>query len=173
MAQGKNNRLLNLFLIVIGIIGFVIYIALATHPGRVFRNESDAMLPNYFAGQYVTVVAIEPGKLQRGDVIVFHNPDFPSEDFLKRLIGMPGERVEIKQGKLWINEEPIQESYEIIANEPTYDFGPVDVEQDEFFVLGDNRPNSKDSRIIGPIPAELVVGIVKFTWWENLLNGSL
>lgn len=83
---------------------------------------------------------------QRGDIVVFPLPDDESQNYLKRIIGLPGDTVEIKDGKVYINnsEEPLQEDY--LKEKPTGDYGPYEVPEDSYFMLGDNRNISLDSR---------------------------
>lgn len=86
---------------------------------------------------------------ERFDIIIFEYPDDNSQLFIKRLIGLPGETVEVKDGKVYINgaEEPLDDSFvKETPNGGYYDFGPVTVPEDSYFMLGDNRNNSKDSR---------------------------
>lgn len=80
----------------------------------------------------------------RGDIIIFKWPDDESQTFIKRVIGLPGETVKISNGKVYINGEPIEEDY--LNEDMKGDFGPYIVPEDSYFVLGDNRNNSKDSR---------------------------
>lgn len=83
---------------------------------------------------------------QRGDIVIFHLPDDESQNYLKRIIGLPGETIEIKDGKVYINnsEEPLQEDY--LKEEPYGDYGPYEVPENCYFMLGDNRNISLDSR---------------------------
>lgn len=83
---------------------------------------------------------------QRGDIVVFPLPDDESQNYLKRIIGLPGDTVEIKDGKVYINnsEEPLQEDY--LKEKPTGDYGPYEVPENSYFMLGDNRNISLDSR---------------------------
>ena len=81
---------------------------------------------------------------ERFDIIIFKYPDDESVDYLKRIIGLPGETVEIISGKVYINGELLDEPY--LSEEPTGDFGPYQVPEDSYFMLGDNRAVSKDSR---------------------------
>ena len=83
-------------------------------------------------------------KNRRGDIVIFKYPDDESVDYLKRIIGLPGETVEIISGKVYINGELLDEPY--LSEEPTGDFGPYQVPEDSYFMLGDNRAVSKDSR---------------------------
>ena len=81
---------------------------------------------------------------ERFDIVIFKYPDDESVDYLKRIIGLPGETVEIIRGKVYINGELLDEPY--LSEEPTGDFGPYQVPEDSYFMLGDNRAVSKDSR---------------------------
>jgi signal peptidase I len=83
---------------------------------------------------------------QRGDIVVFPLPDDESQNYLKRIIGLPGETVEIKDGKVYINnsEEPLAEDY--LKEKPTGDYGPYEIPENSYFMLGDNRNISLDSR---------------------------
>ena len=83
---------------------------------------------------------------QRGDIVVFPLPDDESQNYLKRIIGLPGDTVEIKDGKVYINnsEEPLQEDY--LKEKPSGDYGPYEVPENSYFMLGDNRNISLDSR---------------------------
>ena len=116
-----------------------------------------AMEPNFHDGQIVEVEEVTVEDLQRGDVILFTVQD--GKQYLKRLIGLPGETVEIRAGKVYINGEVLDEPY---IKEPAPSNLPVRiVEADRYFVLGDNRNNSADSRAFGSIPSESILGRVK------------
>jgi signal peptidase I len=100
---------------------------------------------------------------QRGDVIIFNPTDSQKKQnfndaLLKRIIGLPDETLEVKQGKVFINNKPLQENY--IKEEPDYNYGPVTVSSDSYFVLGDNRNNSYDSHYWGFVPRENIIGKV-------------
>jgi len=100
-------------------------------------------------------------ELQRGDIIVFHANK--QDDYIKRVIGLPNEKVEFKDNKLYINDQLIEEDY--LNNTRTDDVSPVVVPEGTIYVLGDNRLNSTDSRILGPISLDQVVGRVKLQLW--------
>lgn len=101
---------------------------------------------------------------QRDDVIVFTPPTGTDADFLvKRVIGIPGDEIDIRGGQVWVNGEPRDENFPVTkSNGGTY---PQTLEDDTFFVLGDNRSRSNDSRTWGPLPAENVIGRVWFGYW--------
>lgn len=102
---------------------------------------------------------------KRGDIIVFHSPE--NNDWIKRVIGLPGDQVEMKNGELHINGEVFKEEY--LHDVITPDFEKVDVPEGMLFVMGDNRYNSKDSRnpFVGPIPMDSVVGKAQFVFWPT------
>ncbi len=113
---------------------------------------------------------------ERGDVIVF-NPteslkqqDF-HEAFIKRIIGLPGETVLVSEGKVYIDNQPLQEKY--IEEKPEYDYGPVTVPKGQYLVLGDNRNNSYDSHYWGFVPKENIVGRAYVRFWPPQRIGPI
>lgn len=130
-----------------GIIASVVAIFVVTFLLQISRVEGISMQPTLRGGDYTLVNKLtyrwNPPK--RGDVVVFQAPDNPRADYIKRVIGLPGETVEVKDGKVLINGQPLSESYEFAA--PTYDFPPAQVPPDCLFVLGDNRNRSYDSHL--------------------------
>lgn len=100
---------------------------------------------------------------ERGEIVIFQHPDHPKETWVKRVIGMPGDLVEIRAGRVWINNEPLQEDY--IEDEVMFDYGPVSVPAGQYFVLGDNRDNSLDSRYWGYLPQEYIEGSPVLIFW--------
>jgi signal peptidase I len=110
--------------------------------------------------------------MRRQDIVVFKYPNNLSQDFVKRAIGLPGEKLEIKNKQVYINDKPIEEKYkvhsdsQVIAKNDTYNysdgirdnFGPVVVPPDHLFVMGDNRDNSMDSRYWGFVPFSYIKG---------------
>lgn len=138
-----------------------------------YRIENHSMEPNFYEGQFVLVnkLAYRLGQPDRGDVIVFHNPNNPNEDYIKRIIGLEGDTVEIHDQTVFINGQPLPEPFphnEISLGEVD---GPVTVGDEQLFVMGDNRPNSSDSRIIGPIGKDLVVGQAWLRIWPPNVFG--
>jgi signal peptidase I len=96
-------------------------------------------------------------------VIVFHYPRDPSRDFIKRVIGLPGDTVEVRGGQVIVNGETIDEPYD--PSPGTYDSDPVTLPEDQLFVMGDNRNNSSDSHIWGALPMENVIGKAVVSYW--------
>lgn len=106
-----------------------------------------------------------------GDIVVFHAE--ATRDYIKRVIAVAGDTVEVKNDQLLINGNPVEEPYLAQKREEakrlgeplTQDFGPVKIPEGHIFVMGDNRPNSHDSRAIGPVSVSTVVGRAEFTFW--------
>lgn len=113
---------------------------------------------------------------KRGDVVVF-NPtkalqekDF-RDAFIKRVIGLPGETIQVKTRKVYVNGQAIKEKY--IFEDPNYDYGPVTVPEGEYLVLGDNRNNSYDSHYWGYVPKEKIIGKAFVRFWPFNRLGAL
>ena len=101
---------------------------------------------------------------QPGDIVVFKFPLDPSRNFVKRLIATGGDTVEIKDSVLYINNKPVQENY-LPAGLQFQDYGPKTVPEDFYFMMGDNRNNSDDSRVWGFLDKELIVGKAEVIYW--------
>lgn len=125
-----------------------------------YRIESHSMQPNFYEGEFILVnkLAYRLGAPERGDVLVFHNPNNEDEDYIKRIIGLPGDNLDIHNGTVFINGKPLVEQYPINEIPPSSTYGPVVIEPDHLFVMGDNRPQSQDSRSFGQLSEDLIVG---------------
>src|SRR4028119_283692 len=104
----------------------------------------------------------------RGDIVVFSPTDTLKaqkfkDAFIKRLIGLPGDKVEVKGGRVCVNDQPLKENY--IEEKPNYDFGPVRVPPNQYLVLGDNRNNSYDSHYWGFVPRDRIIGRAVVRFW--------
>jgi signal peptidase I len=117
------------------------------------------------------VYRFEP--IQRGDVVVFWYPLDRSKSFIKRVVGLPGEKVEIRQGVVYVNEKAVPEPYVPPQYEDLSDFGPVRVPEDKYFVMGDHRISSNDSRVFGPVASRFIYGRAVFAYWPVDHFGSL
>jgi len=117
------------------------------------------------------VYRFEP--IERGDVVVFWYPLDRSKSFIKRIIGLPGERMEIRQGVVYVNGRAIQEPYVPAQYEDLSDFGPIRVPRGSYFVMGDHRISSNDSRVFGPVASKYIYGRAVFAYWPVDHFGSL
>ncbi|MTI79871.1 MAG: signal peptidase I [Firmicutes bacterium] len=100
----------------------------------------------------------------RGDIVVFKYPRDPSRNFVKRLIGEPGDVVELRNSNLYINGELVPEDY-LPAGIRYGDYGPIKIPQDKYLMLGDNRNNSEDSRYWGLLPEDNIIGKAVLIYW--------
>ena len=123
-----------------------------------YKIEGQSMQPNFQDGEYLLVnkLAYVLNEPQRGDVVVFHYPNDPERDFIKRVVGLPGDTVEVRDGQVYVNGSPMQEPYATEAI--NYSAGLTVVEPKTLYVLGDNRGNSEDSHRWGLLDQNLVIG---------------
>ena len=117
------------------------------------------------------VYRFEP--IQRGDVVVFWYPLDHSKSFIKRVVGLPGETVEIRQGAVYVDGKNVPEPYVPPQYEDLSDFGPVHVDKDKYFVMGDHRISSNDSRVFGAVASHFIYGRAVFAYWPVDHFGSL
>ena len=117
------------------------------------------------------VYRFEP--IHRGDVVVFWYPVDPTKSFIKRVVGLPGETVEIHQGVVYVNGKSIPEPYVPPQYEDLSDYGPKLVPPDSFFVMGDHRISSNDSRVFGAVESRYIYGRAVFAYWPVDHFGSL
>ncbi len=136
--------------------------------------EGASMEPNFFTNQLIIVnrFVYYFNAPARGDVIVLHDPEDPSQDFIKRVVGLPGEVVEIKGGRVYINGTLLEEPY-IPHFCPSNCDGVWTLDADHYFVLGDNRPNSHDSHAFGPLDRKLIVGQAWIRYWPIPVIGVI
>jgi len=105
------------------------------------------------------------GAVERGDVVVFWYPRDRTKSFIKRVVGMPGEKVEIRRGRVYVNGEALEETYLVSPGSDASYHGPVQVPEGYYFVLGDHRSSSNDSRLFGPVAESLIYGKAVFAYW--------
>lgn len=139
------------------------------------KIDGSSMEPNLHHGEFVIVSKINYrfGEPERGDVVVFDFPRNITQEYIKRIIGLPGEQIRVEGGKVFINGVLLTEPY--LKMEPRYE-GEWVVPQSTLFVLGDNRNNSSDSHTWGIVPMENVIGEALLIYWPpsswGLINGT-
>lgn len=152
----------------IGSLFIVVYLFIM-QPNQV---QGASMKPNFHGGDYILTskITYKFRQPERGDVIVFKSPKNPDIDYIKRVIGLPGETLMIKDGDVYINNQLIPENY--TATETNVwqrgfinEEEPITIPQGYLFVMGDNRKNSSDSRMFGPIPMTDVIGYVFYRYY--------
>jgi signal peptidase I len=129
------------------------------------RVDGSSMVPSFHDGDYVIVnrLAYRLGEIERGDVIVFPYPLDPEEDFIKRVIGLPGDRIAVNGGIVYLNGLPVEEDY--IEEPMQASYAEVVVPEGYVFVMGDNRNDSDDSRRWGPLSIDAIIGKAVFRYW--------
>lgn len=172
-------------------VAVILALFIRTFVVQAFKIPTGSMEPNLLVGDHLlvnkfvfaptssavesAVLPIRP--LRRGDVIVFKYPEEPERDFIKRVIGLPGETIELRRQKILVNGTPLEEPYAHYlfpapeeGEEPGSDvrerYGPVTVPEDHLFVMGDNRDNSQDSRYWGFLPVHYVKGRALTIYWS-------
>ena len=154
------------------VLAVVLFVGINALSARV-RVDGYSMRPTLEDGEFVLVSKLSYfwGDVTRGDIVVFHFPLNPEEELIKRVIGLPGDRVMVENGQVYVNGQAISEPY--IAQSPLYS-GEWLVEENHLFVLGDNRNNSNDSKDWGLMPMENLVGKAVLIYWPppmwNLLD---
>ncbi|MCK5848681.1 MAG: signal peptidase I [Caldisericia bacterium] len=130
-----------------------------------YKVEMGSMTPTLHEGDYVIVNKLygEPETIERGNIVVFRPPSNKLVSYIKRVVGLPGETVEVKNGCVKINGEEILEEY--VSTATPNSFGPEVLKENEYFVMGDHRNNSLDSRDFGPIQADTVDGRAVLIIW--------
>lgn len=145
------------------LLSIILFVGINAITARI-RVDGFSMLPTLQSGEYVLVnrLAYYFGDVQREDVVVFHFPGNTNQEYIKRVIGLPGEKIAISSGKVFVNGEQIIEPY--ILEPPRYE-STWDVPHDAIFVLGDNRNNSSDSHNWGVLQLDNVIGKAVFIYW--------
>jgi signal peptidase I len=145
------------------VLSLILFLGINAVSARI-RVDGYSMEPTLHSGEFVVVnkLAYKIGDVKRGDVVVFHFPRNPEQEYIKRIVGLPGDTVAVRNGEVRINGEILEEDY--IKSAPSYQ-GEWTVAEDGLFVLGDNRNNSSDSHNWGEVPMELVVGKAVFVYW--------
>jgi len=144
--------------------------------------EGTSMLPQLHDGErllvnklvYYKIQSVSWGHIERGDIVVFWFPNDPDKSYVKRVIGLPGEMVELKNGKVIVDGRELTESYlDKEHNQSLPSAPPKKVEDHHYFVMGDNRDNSSDSRYWGLVPEKYIYGKAFFRYWKPASIGFL
>lgn len=141
---------------------------------RVYRMPTGSMEPTLLIGDYLVTDSkyFKKNEPQRRDLVIFRNPKKLSQDFIKRVIALEGEKIEIKNKQVYINDKALPESY-VVHNDVNFgvatrdDFGPELIPTNHCFVLGDNRDNSMDSRFLGFIPLSNIKAKPLYIYWAK------
>ena len=172
------------------LVAVVLALFVRTFVFQAFKIPTGSMKPNLLVGDHLIVNkfifapaasgierALLPMRpIERGDIVVFKYPEEPERDFIKRVIGLPGDTLELQNQTLLVNDQPLDEPYAHYLFPPAADgqmeadvrrkYGPVTVPDGHYFMMGDNRDDSQDSRFWGFLPASYVKGRALFIYWS-------
>jgi len=180
------------------VIAVVLALFVRTWVFQAFKIPSGSMEPNLLIGDHLIVnkmqfapttgplerTILPHREIRRGDIIVFKSPEEPERDLIKRVIGLPGDRLELRQKQMYVNGVALDEPYtQLLEPPPTADappstdvrvqYGPVTVPDGQYFMMGDNRDNSQDSRYWGFLPASYVKGRALFIYFSLNPNAAV
>jgi signal peptidase I len=172
------------------VVAVILALFIRTFVVQAFKIPTGSMEPNLLVGDHLLVnkfvfapaataferMILPMRPIRRGDIIVFKFPEEPERDFIKRVIGLPGDVVELRNRQVTINGQPIEEAYahylfpvsdgESESHDVRAKYGPVTVPVNHYFMMGDNRDNSQDSRYWGFLPAHYVKGRALTIYWS-------
>jgi signal peptidase I len=176
------------------VIAVILALFIRTFVVQAFKIPTGSMEENLLIGDHLLVnkfvfgptsspierALLPIGTVRRGDIIVFKYPEEPDRDFIKRVVGLPGDTVELRNKRVHINGRPLDEPYVHFLQAPSTEsefhevtsfdvrerYGPVTVPANQYFVMGDNRDNSQDSRYWGFLPRDLVKGKALVIYWS-------
>ena len=172
------------------IIAVILALFVRTWVVQAFKIPTGSMEQNLLIGDHLLVnkfvfgpavweferAVLPIGRVERGDILVFKYPEEPGRDFIKRVIGLPGETLEVRDKRVHINGAPLDEPYLQPMRSPgpgalvldrRDNFGPVSIPPDHYFMMGDNRDNSEDSRFWGALPHANVKGKAMVIYWSH------
>jgi signal peptidase I len=173
------------------VVAVILALFIRTFVVQAFKIPTGSMEPNLLVGDHLlvnkfvfapTATGLERTLLpirdiRRGDVVVFKYPQEPDRDFIKRVVGLPGETLEVRDRKVLINGAAVEDAYahylfpalsanESVGFDPRMRYGPVTVPDGHYFMMGDNRDNSEDSRFWGFLPQHYVKGRAMMIYWS-------
>jgi signal peptidase I len=174
------------------VIAVILALFIRTFVVQAFKIPTGSMENNLLIGDHLLVnkfvlgptatglerALLPMGTIHRGDILVFKYPEEPDRDFVKRIIGLPGDTLELRQKKVYINGQPLDEPYvhfleppsagstEVTSLDVRERYGPVTVPANQYFAMGDNRDNSQDSRYWGFLPRDYVKGRALVIYWS-------
>jgi len=148
-------------------VAVLVVVLFVTYVAQAFRVQGPSMMPLLNDGERIVVYKLgyRWGPIRRGDVVVFWYPLDPSISFIKRVVGLPGELIEIHRGMLFVDGRALNEPYVPARFLEDQELGPFEVRPAHYFVLGDHRNGSHDSRKFGDVPAKYIYGRAVFRLW--------
>lgn len=141
------------------------------------RVEGTSMMPGLVDSERIFinkfVYRLGMGGVQRGDTVVFLFPQDPRRSYIKRVIGVPGDTLEMREGQVWLNGSELSEPYVPDEYRDPSNMAPIRIPPGHYFVMGDHRSASNDSRTWGPLPVQAIYGKAVFVYWPLERMGTL
>jgi signal peptidase I len=171
-GKAKSNRW---FIYALYLLGTTALVWIVGRPIHAYKIPSGAMEPTLLIGDHIEAnrLAYFGRDVQRGDVVVFKYPEDPTKDFIKRVVAIPGDTVEVKQGQLYLNGARIDAPYARFevpqgerSNSPRDSLDPTRIQPGQYFMMGDNRDRSYDSRFWGTASRDAIEGRAMFIYWS-------
>ncbi|NKB90255.1 MAG: signal peptidase I [Acidobacteria bacterium] len=169
------------------VIAAILALFIRTFVFQAFKIPTGSMEPNLLVGDHIVVnkflygaggesswvLPVRP--IERGDIVVFRAPEEPDEDFIKRVVAVGGDKIEIIDGVVIVNDEIVDEPYAHYSRGygSRRDYGPFLVPEGHYFCMGDNRDNSRDSRYWGTVPAHMIKGRAVMVYWSYDVPGYI
>lgn len=154
------------------VLSAAIFVIIYLFAGQPHLVRGSSMEPNFHNGDYILTekVSYRFSGPKRGDVIIFKAPNRPDADYIKRVIGLPGEKIKVVAGKIYVNGKPLEEQYEptefqTFSGRFLKENEEYSVPSGEYFVFGDNRSHSSDSREFGPVKKDTIIGRALIRYW--------
>lgn len=156
-------------------IAVIVVVLLVTYVGQAFRVKGTSMQPLLENGERIIVekLSYRLGPIRRGDVVVFWYPRDPKVSFIKRVVALPGDTLEIREGVLYINGERLREEFLRASFRDDESLGPMLVESGHYYVMGDHRNGSNDSRSWGEVPEKYIYGKAFLRFWPPSRFGPI
>lgn len=152
---------------------------------RPYQVNGDSMVPNFQNGEYIltSLITVKVAKIERGDIIVFNAPPNAEKDYIKRLIGLPGDKIQLQNGDVYLNGKILNENSYLPTGLKTYgenflkEGQEITIPDNNYFVLGDNRPLSSDSRDWGYVSKDKIIGKSVIVYWPpnkfQMIKGTI
>jgi len=167
LAKRRRSLLLSLGWLRDLLIAIVLALAIIAFVYQPVKVEGTSMAPRLSDQERIVInkFIYKFGPIERGDIVVFRYPRDPGKSFIKRVVGLPGETVEIRRGVVTINGAPLREEYIPGAEQDAHSYPATRLPADHYFVLGDHRRSSNDSRVWGPVARSYIYGKAVFAYW--------
>lgn len=173
MAESKFRHFVK-YVVIDLLLAALISFFLINYVVSAFKIEGDSMRPLLRDQERVLIskLGVRKGTLKRFDIVVLFKPDEPDQSLIKRIIGLPGEIIEVRGGNVFINDKPLPQAFVGDSLSPV-DMKALLIPRGTFFVMGDNRAISFDSRLFGTVPQKYIYGKAFFRYWPPAVMGRI